>query len=65
MNQRNFVPGLILIAIGAILFLVQTTAIGGEVIVAVIGAAFLVAYAFTRQYGFLIPGGIVTGSPNR
>lgn len=26
-----------------------------------IGLAFLVAYALTRQYGFLVPGGIVTG----
>ncbi len=26
-----------------------------------IGAAFLVAYALTRQYGFLVPGGILSG----
>jgi hypothetical protein len=61
MNQRNVAPGVILIAIGTILFFVQATAIGGEVIVAVIGAGFLVAYAFTHQYGFLVPGGILTG----
>jgi hypothetical protein len=26
-----------------------------------LGLAFLVAYAMTRQYGFLVPGGILTG----
>jgi len=29
--------------------------------VAVIGLAFLTAYAFTRNYGFLVPGGIMSG----
>jgi hypothetical protein len=54
-------PGLILIALGALFFFVQLTDVGGEAVVAVIGGAFLVAYAFTRQYGFLVPGGIMTG----
>ena len=35
--------------------------IGPEAVVAVIGAGFLIAYAATRTYGFLIPGGIMTG----
>jgi hypothetical protein len=61
MTQRNLAPGLILIALGAFLFMVQTTGIGAEAIVAVIGAGFLIAYAVTRQYGFLVPGGIMTG----
>jgi hypothetical protein len=33
----------------------------GGVVVTLIGVAFLVAFAFTRQYGFLVPGGIMTG----
>lgn len=61
MNTRNLAPGMILIALGALFFFVQLTDLGGEAIVAVIGGAFLVAYAFTRQYGFLVPGGIMTG----
>lgn len=61
MTTRNLAPGLILIALGALFFLVQLTDLGGEAVVAVIGGAFLVAYAFTRQYGFLVPGGIMTG----
>lgn len=61
MTQRNLVPGLILIALGAFLFFVQSTGVGAEAIVAVIGAGFLIAYGLTRQYGFLVPGGILTG----
>jgi hypothetical protein len=61
MNTRTLAPGLILIALGALFLVVQLTGIGGEAVVAVIGAAFLVAYAFSRQYGFLVPGGIMTG----
>ena len=61
MNTRNLAPGVILIALGALFFLAQLTDLGGEAVVAVIGGAFLVAYAFTRQYGFLVPGGIMTG----
>jgi hypothetical protein len=61
MNSRNLAPGLILIGLGVFFFIVQLTGVGAEAIVAVIGGAFLVAYAATRQYGFLVPGGILTG----
>ncbi|HSK93500.1 MAG TPA: hypothetical protein VLA76_05525 [Candidatus Angelobacter sp.] len=61
MTQRNLVPGLILIVLGAFLFFVQSTGVGGEAIVAMIGGGFLIAYAVTRNYGFLVPGGILTG----
>lgn len=61
MNQRNLVLGLILIALGAYLGFVQLTGGGGEAIVALIGVAFLIGYAVTRRYGFLVPGAIMTG----
>lgn len=61
MEQRTLVPGLILIALGVFLGIVQVTGVGAEAVVAVIGGAFLVAYALTRNYGFLVPGGILTG----
>ena len=61
MSQRTVVPGLFLIGLGVVLLLVQTTSIGGEAVVAVIGAAFLVAYFLTRVYGFLVPAGILLG----
>ena len=37
-----------------------TEAMGG-LIVALIGLGLLGAFAFTRQYGYLVPGGIMTG----
>ncbi len=61
MQQRQLVPGLMLIALGVLFLLVQQAGWGGEAVVAVIGAAFLVGYAFTRHYGLLVPGGIMTG----
>ncbi len=33
----------------------------GESIVLAVGLAFLTAYAMTRLYGYLVPGGILTG----
>ena len=57
----NRVLGLLLIGLGGVLLLTVATDIGGEVVVGFIGVAFLVAYAVTRNYGFLIPGAILTG----
>ncbi|HEX7172421.1 MAG TPA: hypothetical protein VF365_07435 [Candidatus Limnocylindria bacterium] len=61
MQERNLAPGLVLIGLGVLFGIVQLTGIGGEAVVAVIGGALLVAYAFTRHYGYLVPGGILTG----
>jgi hypothetical protein len=57
----NRTLGLLLIAIGSALLLVMATDLGGEVFVLLIGAGFLGAYALTSAYGFLVPGGILTG----
>ena len=61
MQNRNLAPGLVLIGLGVLFGIVQLTGIGGEAVVAVIGGGLLVAYAVTRQYGYLVPGGILTG----
>ena len=61
MPQRPPVAGIVLILLGALFLLGQWLNVGGEGVVAMIGLAFLAAYAFTRQYGFLVPGGIMTG----
>jgi hypothetical protein len=37
-----------------------TANLGGLIVIA-IGLGFAVAFAFTRHYGFLVPGGIMTG----
>lgn len=55
------VTGIILILLGVLFLFARWTGIGGEGIVAVIGVAFLAAYAVTGQYGLLVPGGIMTG----
>ena len=59
--DRRLAPGVILIAIGVLLFALQLSNVRGEYAVAVIGAAFLAAYAIWRVYGLLIPGGILLG----
>ena len=57
----GWLPGVILIAVGATLFAVQLLNLDGDVIVLVIGLIFAAAYAATRRYGLLIPAGILTG----
>ena len=59
--RREQVPGLALVIIGASLLVLLQLGATGEVVVAIVGAAFLVVYAATRYYGFLVPGGILTG----
>lgn len=54
-------PGVLLILLGGLLLAVTRTGLGGEVVPAAIGVAFLIAWAATRQYGLLVPGGILTG----
>ena len=55
------IVGLMLIAAGAALLLMFTTPLGAELLVGLLGAAFLIAHAVTRTYGLLVPGGILTG----
>ncbi|MFO8076831.1 MAG: hypothetical protein R6T85_12020 [Egibacteraceae bacterium] len=53
--------GLLLIVLGAALLLVLTTGVGGEILIGLLGVGFLAAYAVTRTYGLLVPGGILAG----
>jgi hypothetical protein len=62
--RDRLVFAVILIAIGVgalVLQVVQPTADVGGWVVLTIGLGLLGAFAFTRQYGYLIPGGIMTG----
>ena len=52
---------LIVIGVTALVANVLGDKIGGDVVPLGIGVAFLVAYALTRHYGFLVAGGILTG----
>lgn len=60
-DRRRVLPGIMLIVIGIVFLLAQQSRIGGQAVVAAIGLAFLVAFFYTRNYGFLVPGGIMTG----
>lgn len=55
------IVGVSLIVLGVLLFVFQLAGVGAESTVLLIGLAFLVAYVATRQYGFLVPTGILTG----
>lgn len=59
--MRRSTTGIILVLLGILFLLGQWANIGGESVVAIIGLALLVAYAFTGHYGLLVPGGIMTG----
>ena len=62
--RDRIVFAVVLIAVGVIGLASQLfefkTDVGGWIVM-LIGLGFLGAFAFTRQYGFLIPGGIMTG----
>jgi hypothetical protein len=53
--------GAILIGVGALLLVGQLAPGAGRYVVLVVGLALLAGFVATRAYGFLIPGGIVTG----
>ncbi len=52
---------LIVIGIGALVSNFGGDVFAGGFVPFAVGVAFLVAYAATRRYGFLVPGGILTG----
>ena len=62
--RDRIVFAIILIVVGAGGLVTQTlkptTDIGGWIVL-IIGLALLAAFAYTRSYGYLIPGGILTG----
>ena len=61
-DRQKFTAGVVLVLIGLGFFLVQRLeSIGNEVIMLIIGAAFLVAYFYQKAYGLLVPAGILLG----
>jgi hypothetical protein len=53
--------GALLVAIGVALLIINLTGVGGVAVVLLGGLAFLATHLATRSYGFLVPGGILTG----
>lgn len=61
-NQRQVATGAILILVGLGLFALQfIEGFSEAVILFLIGGAFVAAYLYFRNYGLLIPGGILLG----
>lgn len=62
-NSGAYVGAAFLIVIGlfALIANLGGPRIGEEAVPLVIGIAFMVAYGMTSRYGFLVPGGILTG----
>jgi len=53
--------GALLVAIGVALLIINLTGVGRVAVVLLGGLAFLATHLATRSYGFLVPGGILTG----
>jgi hypothetical protein len=61
-DRQKFTAGVVLVLFGLGFYLVQRLeTIGNEVIMLIIGAAFLVAYFYQKAYGLLIPAGVLLG----
>ncbi len=59
--RDKILPGLLLVTVGVIMLVANMLPTAGTAIPAAIGAVFLVAYVLTRNYGFLVPGCILSG----
>jgi hypothetical protein len=62
-STRPYIVAALLIVIGCVALVANLTgaALTGVSIPLAIGIAFVVAYAMTRKYGFLVPAGVLTG----
>jgi len=60
-NDGAWVGGLILIVVGIVFLAGQFISNASHYVVLAIGLTFLVAFLATRNYGFLVPAGIVMG----
>lgn len=60
-TRSGIVGGLILVMIGIGLLVAQFTEVGGVIVVLLLGVAFLIGAFLTRNYGFVVPGCILSG----
>jgi hypothetical protein len=60
-RDGSWVGGVVLIAIGVAFLLGQLLPDAGRFVTLLVGLTFLAVFVATRTYGFLVPGGIVTG----
>jgi hypothetical protein len=61
-RQRRFAAGIALIVIGAVLFFLERSrGIDAAAVFLIVGSAFFAAYLYRREYGYLVPAGILLG----
>src|SRR6266508_4020609 len=60
-RDGSWVGGIVLVAIGVAFLLGQLLPNAGRFVPLLVGLIFLAVFLATRNYGFLVPGGIVTG----
>ncbi len=60
-REAPWIGGLVLIAVGAMMLATYLVPEIGLYVVLGLGIVFLIAFAVTRAYGFLVPAGILTG----
>lgn len=60
-DRGALVAGIVIIGIGLLLLLAQLVPDTGTWIPLVVGLVFLAAALYRREYGFLVPGGIISG----
>lgn len=60
-RRGRLIPGVILILLGIAFLLRDYLGVGPEFVLILAGLVFLVPYLFTRLYGLLIPGMLLSG----
>lgn len=61
MRRSSSATGLVLIVIGLVLYFLQGTTQGNVVAFLLVGGIFIAAFLSEREYGYLVPGGVLTG----
>lgn len=59
--RQTIILAIVLIGVGAASLVANVVPDSGGVIVLLIGLGLLAAFAFLREYGYLVPGAIMTG----
>ena len=59
-DPGSLVSGVVVAVVGVLLLVAQSRDLVGQYIPLLVGAILLVAFFFTKQYGFLVPGAIIT-----
>ena len=60
-DRGNLIGGVVIIAIGVLLLVAQNVDQVGQYVPLLVGASLMLGFVVTRQYGFLVPGAIVSG----